>query len=105
MSQGFAKHLTEAKESFGKVVDFGMRVSLELNGKPATDQSALASVLHTKMCINGTTILHTLKAALTDHSAVIALCRMLMDAAQPAPWSAAAAFNSNRSVSLATISS
>lgn len=80
MSEDYKKHLTAARDTFGKIVDFGMRVSLELNGKPATDQSVLASVVHTKMCINGTTILHTLKAALTDHSAVIALCRMLMEA-------------------------
>lgn len=80
MSEESREQLRGAQESFGKIVDFGMRVSLELNGKPATDQSALASVVHTKMCINGTTIQHVLKAALTDHSAVIALCRMLMEA-------------------------
>jgi hypothetical protein len=81
MADTIKEHLKGATESFDKIVDFGMRVSLELNGKPATDQSALASVLHTKMCINGTTILHTLRAALTDHSAIIALCRMIMEGA------------------------
>jgi hypothetical protein len=64
MAEKIEDHLREARESFDKVVDFGMRVSLELNGKPATDQSALASVLQTKMCINGASILHALKAPL-----------------------------------------
>ncbi len=38
MSEDYAKHLTDAEASFCKVVDFGMRVSLEPNGKPATEQ-------------------------------------------------------------------
>jgi hypothetical protein len=75
-----ATHLKEAAESFHKVVDFSMRVSLELSGTPATTQTELSSFVHTKMCINGTTIEHMLNAALKDHSAVIALCRMIMEA-------------------------
>jgi Family of unknown function (DUF5677) len=81
MPDDFAKHLVEAQGSFGAIVDFGMRISLALNGQPASEQSALASILHTKMCINGTTLQHIFKASLTDHSSVIALCRMLMEGA------------------------
>jgi hypothetical protein len=51
MPDDFAKHLVEAQASFGAIVDFGMRISLALNGQPASEQSALASILHTKMCI------------------------------------------------------
>ena len=65
-----ATHLKEAAESFHKVVDFSMRVSLELSGTPATTQTELSSFVHTKMCINGTSIEHMLNAALKDHSAV-----------------------------------
>jgi hypothetical protein len=75
-----ATHLKEAAESFHKVVDFSMRVSLELSGTPATTQTELSSFVHTKKCINGTSIEHMLNAALKDHSAVIALCRMIMEA-------------------------
>jgi hypothetical protein len=81
MPDDFAKHLVEAQASFGAIVDFGMRISLALNGQPASEQSALASILHTKMCINCTTLQHIFKASLTDHSSVIALCRMLMEGA------------------------
>jgi hypothetical protein len=41
------------KKDFAEVVDFGLRVSLRLNGEPATEQSKLASIVHTKMCVTG----------------------------------------------------
>jgi hypothetical protein len=75
-----ADYLAEATESFRRVVDFSMRVSLVLNGAPATEQTELSSFVHTKMCITGASIEHMLRARLNDHSAIIALCRMIMEA-------------------------
>src|SRR5258708_6249509 len=72
--------LKGARESFHRVVDFSLRVSLYLHGEAATGQSELASMVHTKMCVNGASIEHMLDARLKDHSAVIALCRMMMEA-------------------------
>ena len=68
------------KKDFAEVVDFGLRVSLKLNGELATEQSQLASKVHTKMCVTGSSIQHLFGAPLKDHSAIIALCRMLMEA-------------------------
>jgi hypothetical protein len=65
---------------FEEVVDFSFRVSLKLNGLPATEQSALASIVHTKMCITSASVVHMFTAPLFDHSAIVALCRMLMEA-------------------------
>jgi Family of unknown function (DUF5677) len=72
--------LKPARESFHRAIDFGLRVSVALNGKPATEQSELASIVQTKMCVTGASIEHMFTAALADHSAIIALCRMVMDA-------------------------
>lgn len=73
------ENLANSRESFDKVVDFSMRVSLEMNGKPATQQTELASFVHTKMCITSTSVEHMFEAKFADHSAIMALCRMLME--------------------------
>jgi len=72
-------HLKGARKSFHIVVDFALRVSLALNGKPATNQSELASVVQAKMAVNGASIEHVLGAPIFDHSVVISLCRMIME--------------------------
>jgi hypothetical protein len=78
--QNIKQHLQGAIESLHKVVDFSMRVSLRLRGTPATDQSELASIVHAKMCINGASAGHMLRSTLTDHSVIIGICRMIMEA-------------------------
>ncbi len=80
MEKKIEEHFKSAASSLHKAVDFGLRVSLELNGKPATDQTQLASIVHTKMSVNGASVEHMLAAPLTDHSVVLCLCRMIMEA-------------------------
>jgi len=70
----------DEKKSFGGVVDFALRISLKLNGEPANEQSELYSIVQTKMSVTGASIEHLFSAPLKDHSAVIALCRMIMEA-------------------------
>ena len=72
-------HLKQASQSFHEVVDFSMRVSLALGGAPVI-RSALPSIVHTKMTINGASAEQLLKAPLKDHSAIIGVCRMIMEA-------------------------
>jgi Family of unknown function (DUF5677) len=72
-------HLEGATKSFHTVVDFSMRVSLELHGAPIV-RSALPSIVHAKMTINGASAEELLKAPLKDHSAIIGICRMIMEA-------------------------
>jgi hypothetical protein len=72
-------YLEGATESFHAVVDFSMRVSLELRGTPII-RSALPSIVHAKMTVNGASAEELLNAPLKDHSAIIGICRMIMEA-------------------------
>jgi hypothetical protein len=80
MTEGENELFESAVKSFCRAVDFGIRVSDRLRGERTTEARELASIVHMKMCANGASIEHLFSAPLADHSAIIALCRMLMEA-------------------------
>src|ERR1039457_5080663 len=72
--------LKRTLKTFHTVIDFALRVSLKLNGQPTTVLSEMASIVHTKMCINATSAEHLCGAKLFDHSAIMTVCRMCLEA-------------------------
>jgi hypothetical protein len=62
------------------ITDFSLRVSDALQGEPTTDAGQLGSFVHAKMCANAVSTEHLFTSPLADHSAIIALCRMIMEA-------------------------
>jgi len=72
--------LKRTLKTFHTVIDFALRVSLKLNGQPTTVPGEMASIVHTKMCINATSAEHLCGAKLFDHSAIMTVCRMCMEA-------------------------
>jgi len=63
-----------------KVIDFALRVSMALRGRPTTTAGESASIIHTKMTINAISAERVSTNNLFDHSAVISICRMVMEA-------------------------
>lgn len=68
------------RNDFNEVVDFSLGVSVAARGLPTVERLEYASMVHTKMCVTGASIIPMLSREMTDHSAVAALCRMLMEA-------------------------
>lgn len=59
---------------------FAIHVSEELAGEPTTRAGALASMLHGKMCAHARTIGAVCESSMLDHSALMSLARMMMEA-------------------------
>lgn len=72
--------LENERKDFHRATDFSLRVSSELHGEPTTDAGQLGSFVHAKMCANAVSTEHLFTSPLADHSAIIALCRMIMEA-------------------------
>jgi hypothetical protein len=72
--------LENERKDFHRATDFSLRVSGALHGEPTTDAGQLGSFVHAKMCANAVSTEHLFSSPLADHSAIIALCRMIMEA-------------------------
>jgi hypothetical protein len=72
--------LDKERKDFHRATDFSLRVSGALHGEPTTDAGQLGSFVHAKMCANAVSTEHLFSSPLADHSAIIALCRMIMEA-------------------------
>jgi hypothetical protein len=68
------------RKDFHRAIDFSLRVYAALHGEPTTDAGQLGSFVHAKMCANAVSAEHLFTSPLADHSAIIALCRMIMEA-------------------------
>ena len=66
-------------KTFNRVTSFAFRVSLELKGEKTTIAGEMASVVYTKMCVTSSSIENLCRAKLFDHSAIMTLCRMVME--------------------------
>jgi hypothetical protein len=72
--------LEKERKDFHRATDFSLRVSAALHGEPTTDAGELGSFVQAKMCANAVSTEHLFSSPLADHSAIIALCRMIMEA-------------------------
>src|ERR1700687_1721545 len=72
--------LEKQRNEFHCATDFSLRVSAALHGEPTTDAGQLGSFVQAKMCANAVSTEHLFTSPLADHSAIIALCRMIMEA-------------------------
>jgi hypothetical protein len=72
--------LRDTLKTFNRILVFALRVSAELRGERTTDAGEMASIIHTKMCINAVSAERLCEAKFFDHSAIMALCRMIMEA-------------------------
>lgn len=77
---------SEAKKMFEKafhelahVGGFSNTVSMTLTGLPTSMQGQLASMTHAKMCVHARSIGAVCQSSMFDHSAIIALSRMLVE--------------------------
>jgi hypothetical protein len=66
-------------QDFNRALDFALRVSVALRGSPANQQGQLASAVHFKMCMHGASIRALSGETPLDHSAILAVSRMLVD--------------------------
>lgn len=64
---------------FHRVTLFAFKVSAASNGMPTTDAGEMASMIHTKMCVNAASVEKLAKEDLFDHSAIMTVCRMIID--------------------------
>ena len=71
--------LERTLKTFRSVLDFGLRVSLKLNGRSTTVPGEMASIVHTKMCVNAASAGYLCEVPLFDHSAIMTVCRMCVD--------------------------
>src|SRR5437763_89133 len=80
MNDDVKELLSKVRNDFATVTDFALRVSGALVGTPTTEAGEFASIVHAKMCANAVSIEHQFSAPLADHSTIIAICRMIMEA-------------------------
>jgi hypothetical protein len=71
--------LRDTMKTFNRILVFALRVSAELRGERTTDAGEMASIIHTKMCINAISAERLSEAKFFDHSAIMAVCRMIME--------------------------
>jgi hypothetical protein len=72
--------LKEALAKLAAVGGFALHVSSELTGEPTDQAGELASMLHAKMCAHASSIGALCQASLFDHSAILNMGRMMMEA-------------------------
>ncbi len=70
----------EAHQDLIKTIDFALRVSEQLRGESTSDAGEMASMVHTRMCINAASAEWLCRGPLFDHSGIMAISRMVMEA-------------------------
>lgn len=69
----------QAIKDMAVIGGFSSHVSMVAAGHGTTEQGALASMVHAKMCAHAHSIAAICKSAMFDHSAIMSLARMLME--------------------------
>lgn len=72
--------LPSSLQTFSRVIAFGLWTSGQSTGKATTEAGEFASFIQAKMCVNAASAEHLCHAKLFDHSGILALCRMVVDA-------------------------
>jgi hypothetical protein len=72
--------LSRVRSDFHAATDFSLRVSKALDGKPTTKAGEYASIVHQRMCVNAVSIDHQFSSVFFDHTAIVVICRMIMEA-------------------------